>query len=107
MLYNLPEKLEFDHVKFISYSGKYPNLCSGELILELDGEQHSFKAWPKETKYHHWCFWSSGGSCTCGGSPGPWRINYNDLPDEFKPYALEIDYLFNANVKPGCCGGCV
>ena len=25
------------HVKFISYDGKFPNLCSGQLVLEIDG----------------------------------------------------------------------
>lgn len=31
-----------EHVKFISYSGKYPSLCCGELILEIDGKEYSF-----------------------------------------------------------------
>lgn len=31
-----------DHVKFISYDGKYPCLCMGMLILEIDGTKHSF-----------------------------------------------------------------
>lgn len=29
-------------IKFISYTGKYPNLCDGILTLEIDGEQVSF-----------------------------------------------------------------
>ena len=33
---------EYGHVKFISYSGKYPNLCSGRLVLEIDGERIAF-----------------------------------------------------------------
>ena len=28
-----------EHVKFISYTGKYPNLCSGIITLEIDGEK--------------------------------------------------------------------
>ena len=28
------------HVKFISYTGKYPNLCGGILTLEIDGKKH-------------------------------------------------------------------
>ena len=30
------------HVKFISYDGKYPNLCRGKLTLEIDGEKVTF-----------------------------------------------------------------
>lgn len=26
------------HVKFIRYTGRYPNLCSGELTIEVDGK---------------------------------------------------------------------
>ena len=33
---------EYEHVKFISYDGKYPNLCSGRLVLEIDGERVAF-----------------------------------------------------------------
>ena len=25
-------------VEFVSYSGAYPNLCSGELVLKINGE---------------------------------------------------------------------
>ena len=31
-----------NHVKFISYTGKYPNLCSGILTLEIDGKEYKF-----------------------------------------------------------------
>lgn len=31
-----------EHVKFISYTGKYPNLCSGILTLEIDGRTIRF-----------------------------------------------------------------
>lgn len=30
------------HVKFISYTGKWPNLCSGILTLEIDGKEVQF-----------------------------------------------------------------
>lgn len=33
---------ETNHVEFVSYSGKWPNLCSGELTLEIDGEEVAF-----------------------------------------------------------------
>lgn len=33
---------EITHVKFVSYTGRYPNLCSGILTLEIDGENVNF-----------------------------------------------------------------
>ena len=32
-----------ENVKFISYTGKYPNLCCGDLTLEIDGEKEIMK----------------------------------------------------------------
>lgn len=31
-----------NHVKFVSYTGNYPNLCRGDLTLEIDGEIVTF-----------------------------------------------------------------
>lgn len=41
-----------NRLEFISYDGGYPNLCRGNLIMELDG---------KELKFPKYCL-SSGGS---------------------------------------------
>lgn len=38
---------------------------------------------------------------------GEWVINVEELPEELKKYALEIDKVFNENVEQGCCGGCL
>jgi hypothetical protein len=48
------------HITFVSYTGKWPNLCTGILILKIDGEQVSFGN-QKECDYPK--FWSTGGSC--------------------------------------------
>ena len=131
MLVNNKNKEATEHVKFIEYTGEYPNLCSGVLTLEIDGVQYKFG---HEYSNRHWhedvndwvqededpnnpnfeSFWSSGG-CVTGGSPdwnfevhqGEWKIDVEDLPEQFRKYASEIDTVFNTNVRWGCCGGCI
>lgn len=118
-------------VKFISYTGKYPNLCSGVLTLEIDGTQYKFghdymhrhydektKTWVQtdedENNPNYEQFWSSGGSCYFqNGYEDPvveneeWHIYKEDLPEKFQDIANEIDKVFNENVTWGCCGGCL
>ena len=131
MLVNSKNK-DTKRVKFISYTGEYPNLCSGVLTLEIDGVQYKFGH--DYSKYHYhddikdWVqededpnnpnfdtFWHSGGSVV-GGAPdwnfcvhtGEWRIDVDDLPEQFRELAAEIDQVFNSGVIPyGCCGGCI
>lgn len=98
------------HVEFVSYTGKYPNLCSGTLILKIDGEEHRFGY----NSGQHERFWISGGECYFTGgyseahvSEDSWVIDVSRLPENLKPYAAEIDKVFNSNVEHGCCGGCV
>lgn len=105
---------ETSHVKFISYTGRYPNLCSGILTLEIDGEIATFgygfksKDKPKYDK-----FWSSGGCVSfdehwnANVDGGSWVIDVNELPEKYRKYAMEIDEVFNDNVPWGCCGGCL
>ena len=38
----LVNKKNKSRVKFISYTGEYPNLCSGVLTLEIDGKEYKF-----------------------------------------------------------------
>ena len=30
------------HVRFIEYTGKYPSLCMGVLVLEINGQRYYF-----------------------------------------------------------------
>ena len=96
------------HVKFISYDGKYPYLCMGTLVLEIDGIKHSFG---NEGRFPE--FWESGGTCGFAGdweanvTAGEWIINADEIPEQFKKYVNEIDKIFNNNVPQGCCGGCI
>ena len=114
MLVNTNEyqKMETPHVKFISYSGVYPNLCRGILTLEIDGKRVSFghnycnESWKNDGNYNR--FWESGGGLDGNYNAyyGEWEISVKDLPEQYKKYAREIDIVFNDNVECGCCGGC-
>ena len=86
-------------VKFISYDGTYPNLCSGELILEINGKLERFN--------HALC---SGGMVWFDDEwnehieQGEWYVS---LPKEFEHLENIVTELVNENVECGCCGGCV
>ena len=97
------------NVEFVSYSGKYPCLCMGVLTLKIDGEEVKFgnKYSNKDVDYP--TFWHSGGgidSNYCAYS-GEWEIDVEELPEQYRKYATEIDDVFNENVEHGCCGGCI
>lgn len=89
-------------VKFIDYTGRWPNLCSGTLILEIEGEVVRFSS-ERDTR-----FWYSGGSCCGFNVTGePWIIDRDDIPKKYRKYYYEIVHVFNENVEWGCCGGCI
>lgn len=98
-------------IKFVSYNGKAPNLCSGVLILLIDGKEISFG--PKFLGTDYNAFWSSGGCITIIGdeaysSTGLWELKENRLPEFLKDHGKELIDLFNDNVgEYGCCGGCI
>lgn len=106
-----PDKDTVEHVQFVSYDGRWPWLCKGHLILDIDGTSYVFgnddDNLPK--------FWKSGGDCGFAGSDYPkpytdtdkWEIDAAKLPEELRKYAKEIDRVFNDNVEYGCCGGCL
>lgn len=103
-----------EHVKFVSYDGKWPNLCSGTLVLNIDGKDYSFGCSYGEGKEPDFeCkFWHSGGSlianenCIFTITHNPWEIAKKKIPEQFQKYAEEIEEEFNDNVEYGCCGGC-
>ena len=86
-------------VKFISYDGKYPNLCRGALTLDIDGRIYIFDH-----------ALSSGGTCSFDAdwcpevTQGAWLVN---LPIWAERYRDEIEYLVEINIPHGCCGGCL
>lgn len=101
-------------VKFVSYSGGYPNLCNGSLILSINGEEHSFgylREFPG--------FWITGGCVSFNEKweeeveEGAWEVCVCEETRETFVKAFGENFLekaikvMNENVEWGCCGGCV
>jgi len=91
-----------ERLKLISYDGTYPNLCSGKLIMELDG---------KEIIFPDYCL-SSGGKVWFDDDwgehieRGEWSIE--EFPKGFpKELKEKAESIVNENISYGCCGGCV
>lgn len=85
-------------IEFVKYTGRYPCLCAGDLILRIDGEEVNLGD----------CL-TSGGSCSYDGelewvAEGPWSV---DVPPQYAQYTAEITEVVNSNVPWGCCGGCI
>lgn len=87
-------------LKFISYDGCWPNLCSGTLVFELDG-----KTWEIERL-------SSGGSVWFDSDwgdhieSGPWDVS--DWPEDFpEEHKWAVVAMINYEIPQGCCGGCI
>jgi len=98
-------------IKFLEYSGAWPNLCSGVLVLQIDGEVYTFgERAPYEDETRQFPrFWSSGGSVNWDPEEivtDEWRFD-GGLPDFLKGHEQELIDLFNSNVIWGCCGGCI
>lgn len=97
---------EFDFPKkgiaLVYYDGEYPNLCSGQLIVAVNGKVWSFPS--------H-CL-SSGGSVTFDENwsenvdSGEWSVSEwpEGFPEEDKQSTLD---MINSEIPWGCCGGCV
>ena len=111
-------------IKFISYTGKWPNLCSGVLTVEIDSKEIKFgHDIGGDFDFKNDCykdgnlepFWVSGGCVRMNedyevwAEKGSWELRYivNNYPQwiiDLLPKLLEV---FNENVPLGCCGGCV
>lgn len=88
-------------VEFVSYNGKYPNLCSGTLVIRVNRKEYAIS------------YLCSGGSVSFDEDwnltveEGRWTIDEYYLPEEIKQYKEEIEDVVNDNVEYGCCGGCI
>lgn len=92
---------KFNKVKFIDYTGSYPNLCSGILRIEINGEELTLSNVLR-----------SGGTCGFDEywndyvTHGTWEVDLGCYP-ELKKFENEITEVVNKNVPQGCCGGCI
>lgn len=85
-------------IKFVSYDGEYPNLCSGTLVLEVDGVERSV-----------YCPIASTGGINWRDDSvikGNWILSYY-APQWMRDREEEVLAVVNANVRKGCCGGCI
>ena len=86
----------------IKYDGKYPNLCSGKLVVIING---------KEWIFPDYCL-MSGGSVTFDKNwservtQAPWSVVDwpENFPEDLKDVVLDE---INEKITWGCCGGCV
>ena len=89
-------------VKFVSYDGRFPNLCSGTFVYARCGRQYSA---------HH--VLNSGGGLDSDYSAysGLWSFD-DGFVDDLKSQGFtedDVDKLLDAvndKVSHGCCGGC-
>ena len=86
----------------IKYDGDYPNLCSRDLKVIIDGKEWDFPAHCLE----------SGGSVWFDDNwhehieTGEWSVSSwpDGFPEELKDVVVDE---INGSITWGCCGGCV
>jgi len=97
----------------ISYSGQYPNLCSGILKFTalLAGGQERKYVWPRCLCSTGSVYVDSDGEAYC--AEGEWEIEFNDPRHTPGAQALnemvraKLVQLVNQRVEQPCCGGCI
>lgn len=90
-------------LEFIRYTGDYPCLCGGDLIIKTDGVERNLG-----------CVLKSGGRVYFSEDysesfvdKGRWEIDEDELPEDLKPYLEQLEDMVNDHVPEGCCGGCI
>ena len=86
-------------VEFVSYDGAFPNLCSGTLVLKINGEKKEFPSG---------CLVSGGNTWFDENwvehiEHGKWTVN---VPKDLERFKQAIEDCVNENIPHGCCGGC-
>lgn len=112
-----------DQIEFVSYSGKYPCLCYGKLVVRINGKYYSFNGKYNSEKISKKnnelpSLWISGGRVDFEDDysdytikNGDWTLSEyldkDDFPEIVWKNRLGIIDVMNQNVPKGCCGGCV
>ena len=123
-------------IEFISYDGEYPNLCSGLLLVSIDGVKYALclymdHFWDEKNRKEileddsiikvYGFHMISGGSCSYNEETedyevesGEWNIDADYLKYEngvrfvlSDRQKQELKECVNENVEYGCCGGCI
>lgn len=86
----------------VQYDGKYPNLCSGKLIVTIEDKKWIFP---------DYCLSSNGtvsfdDDWNAEVTEGDWGITKwpNDFPELLKDDVIDA---VNSHIPHGCCGGCL
>lgn len=98
------------HVEFVNYTGAWPSLCVGILTLIIDGETVTFGTATSDVQPMYDRFWRSGGYTNWATGEvveRGWCVCADDLPEQYRAYADEIQEVMGANIPHGCCGGCI
>jgi hypothetical protein len=98
---NTPEK---EIVQFVSYSGQYPHLCKGTLVILVGKTTYKLKDVLVSGGFVEVC---EDGKASI--EEGPWEFNsqLNRIPLKLQQYYKEILSIVNCEIEHGCCGGCV
>lgn len=99
-----------NHITFVSYTGAWPSLCAGILKLVIDGETVTFGPSTSVEKPMYDRFWRSGGYTNWATKEvveRGWCVCADELPEQYRAYADEIQAVMDANIPHGCCGGCI
>lgn len=99
-----------NHIRFVRYTGKFPSLCAGILKLVIDGETVTFGPSTSVEKPMYDRFWRSGGYTNWATNEvveRGWCVCADELPEQYRAYADEIQEVMDTNIPHGCCGGCL
>lgn len=103
-------------IEFISYSGKKPIYCKGQLKVKINDEEVTFgKDQKQNIEGQYPIFWVSGGTCgydyenkKLEALDGDWIFDDSKIPNKYLDIKEELKQVFKDNVACGCspCGSC-